>query len=47
MAVGQLVIIHPLLNASRKEGGYLDLLHCYLIYMESYSLGVTREGGGL
>ena len=39
-------IIHPLRNASRKEGEYLDLLHCYLLYMESYSMGVTTEGGG-
>ena len=41
-----LAIIHPLHNASRGEGGYLDLLRYCLIYMESYSMARYDRGRG-
>ena len=40
-------IIHSLRNASRGEGGYLDLLRYYLIYMESFCTEHYGRGRGV
>ena len=39
--------IHSLPNASRGEGGHLDLLRYCLIYMESYSTERYNRGEGV